>query len=280
MSRSSSARQTFVIPVRLGHVADYDRSIFPLSRLKSTAGLLREGDLLLEATMDEMARIFNMSKDLQEYQSFLQDSKGKYDELMKRKKQLEKQRKSMNPFNFFATHRETRLFVTAGRRLFFSTRTTSEAMRRALLSITSDSVAPAQGENHEEVSGIAINLDGPPDDTVASFLTETASLLASVSDPFADPTPSQYVGDTADDSRLAPPPTSVPSSSSSRSSNSSSSPTSPSPTSSVNHFHIYAYNNAIHNENSVVRGFTLQNGGHQNSGSVIHDTYYGTPPGY
>ncbi|KAH7889022.1 hypothetical protein F5I97DRAFT_779787 [Phlebopus sp. FC_14] len=277
MSRSSSARRTFVIPVRLGRVADYDQSIFPISQLKSTAGLLREGDLLLEATLDEMTKIFNMSRDLKNHQNFLQDSKGQFDDLMKQKNQLEKQRKSMNPLKLFEMHRETKLFVAAGWRLYSSTRTASEAMRRALLSITSDSVASAQGEDHEEISGIAINLDGAPDATVASFLTETASLLASVSDPFAHPTPSQDVDDTIDDSRLAPPPTSGPSNSSSGPSNSSSSLTSPSPTASVNHFHIYAYNNAIHNENSVVRGFTLQNGGHQNSGSVIHDTYHGSP---
>ena len=72
-----SQSKTVLVPFNLGPASNYDPTIFPIFKAK---GPLEEGDLFLIATMREMAKIREMSKDTCDYRQLLKDIKLQYDE--------------------------------------------------------------------------------------------------------------------------------------------------------------------------------------------------------
>jgi len=68
---------TVLIPFNLGPASNYDPTIFPVFKAK---GPLEEGNLFLIATLNEMAKICEMSKSACDYGQLLQSMKTQYDE--------------------------------------------------------------------------------------------------------------------------------------------------------------------------------------------------------
>ncbi|KAL4063906.1 hypothetical protein V8B97DRAFT_1989977 [Scleroderma yunnanense] len=183
---SSSTQKTVAISLPLGLASDYDRTMFPVLRVK---GAKEKGNLYLEATLEEMIRIREMAKYKSGYDHLLQNSKLQYDELRKRQVKIQNQRASFNPFKIFANQRQIRLFLEAGKVLYLATKKTSDEMRRDLLSYDSTNVAVPEGSDvspDDAISGIAITLDSDIDHEIRSFLMDTASILT-FTDPFSDP---------------------------------------------------------------------------------------------
>ncbi|KAF8844596.1 hypothetical protein BDN67DRAFT_727018 [Paxillus ammoniavirescens] len=215
-----------------------------------------------------MLKIRELSKEQTSNRELLQDTKAQFDDLMRQKARLEREQKSLNPFKLFALHRAKRLFVDAGRELYISTRTTSERMKRALLSMASTDVISTEGESiakDEQIAGISVELDGTLTEETATFFEETARILASLGDPFADPSPTSGEDDQSStvESTIDPEETL----SSARSSLSVSSPTSPRSTASINYFNVnYNYSTSVLNSNSSASGLTINSGGSRNSG--------------
>ncbi|KAG2125999.1 uncharacterized protein EDB93DRAFT_1257848 [Suillus bovinus] len=209
---SEPERQTLLIPLNLGTPAQYDPSIFPVMRLKDTSTLGQVG-IVLEATLDEVFKIHKMATDKKKIQDLLAETKASYDTLVLKKEELQRQKKSFNPVKLFSAYRSTRLLVEAVKELYTDTRTTSEKIRRQLLSITSAEVENVQClqllahsagslelniypdddlPSDARVSGIAIPLESPLDQSTASFFSEAANFivsqvnLLSEENPFAD----------------------------------------------------------------------------------------------
>ncbi|KAG1717726.1 uncharacterized protein EDB91DRAFT_1189412 [Suillus paluster] len=191
---SEPDRRTFVIPVNLGTPAQYDQSIFPLMRLKDKSSLAQV-DVVLEATLDEVFKIRQMAADPTQVRDIVTATKVSYDKLVLERERLETQRKSFNPVKLFSAYRSTRLLAEAGKTLYTKTRSTSERMRRQLLSVTSTNVERVQYDDlpsDAHISGIAVQLESPLDESAASFFNEAASFIASQVDllpegnPFAD----------------------------------------------------------------------------------------------
>ncbi|KAG2153110.1 uncharacterized protein EDB93DRAFT_1136680 [Suillus bovinus] len=182
---SEPDRRTLLIPVNLGSPAQYDRSIFPLMKLKDQSGLA-QADLVLEATLDEVFRIREMAADKTQFQDLLAATKLAYDKLVLERDRLEQQKKSINPVKLFSAYRSTRLLVEAGKKLYTNTRTTSERIRRQLLSVASTNVERVEYDDlspDAQISGIAVPLDEPLDEPTASFFTEAADFIISQEDP-------------------------------------------------------------------------------------------------
>ncbi|KAG1746006.1 uncharacterized protein EDB91DRAFT_1120156 [Suillus paluster] len=187
-------RRTLLIPANLGTPAQYDRSIFPIMRLKDK-NTLGQIDIVLEATLDEVFKIRQMATDKKQLQELLAETKVEYDNLVAEKEKLQQQNKSFNPVKLFSAYRSTRLLAEAGKTLYTRTRSTSERMRRQLLSVASTNVERVQYDDlpsDAHISGIAVQLESPLDESTASFFTEAASFIASQVDllpegnPFAD----------------------------------------------------------------------------------------------
>ncbi|KAL4061839.1 hypothetical protein V8B97DRAFT_1892440, partial [Scleroderma yunnanense] len=162
-------------------------------RNKST---LKASELYLESTLDEIVRISEMMKYRRDYEALYEDVKAQYDQLMDEKEQIKYRKRTVNPVKLFGNYRDNRLFIGATSRLFQRTRTTSEMMRRGLLSVSlfslvSDSVVAIERDRsteEEEISGIAIPCDTEIDDRLRGFIEETASILTQTN-PFDDPGP-------------------------------------------------------------------------------------------
>ncbi|KAH7889052.1 hypothetical protein F5I97DRAFT_1857904 [Phlebopus sp. FC_14] len=184
-------RQTVIVPFSLGRAEDYDPVLFPLVKIKGT---VHEGDLLLQATLDELTKMQQMAKQLCSDRGLLRTVKKKYDRLMDDKDRLEEQVKSINPIKKYMQHRRLRFFIEAGRELYAFTKSSSERMRRELLSVNSLDVMPVlQGNtdvSNKEISGIAIDLDGPLDDTILNTISDTATFLSCIDHPLVDADPS------------------------------------------------------------------------------------------
>lgn len=192
----SAKDRTIVIPLRLGPVSRVNRSLFSLFRMKDT---MRQGSLFLEATLDEIVQIRQMAEHKSEFGHLFENAKDQYDELMGQKEALEARKVSLKPWKILellSMIKETNLFVVAGCDLYNSTKTTSEKIRRGLLSVPSLNILPAEESisADEEVEGIAIPLSGDLDDDTSTIITETASILTNT-DPFADPQPLADGGD-------------------------------------------------------------------------------------
>ncbi|KAL4073735.1 hypothetical protein J3A83DRAFT_4230980 [Scleroderma citrinum] len=193
----SNNSKTVVIPLRLGPVSKVNRRLFSLFRMKDA---IRDGNLFLEATLDEIVQIRQMVEVRNEYDHLFENAKNQYDELMGQKEELETRKALMNPWKILellSMAKETHLFVVAGHELYHSTRTTSEKMRRRLLSVPSVNIIPAEESVSldEEVAGIAIPLSGDLDDDTSTII----SSLFSDMDPFADPQSSADGSDNTSD---------------------------------------------------------------------------------
>lgn len=75
-----SPRQTLLLPVNLGSPAQYEPSVFPLSRIRGTGTAIEQVDLFLEATLDEMYKLRQMAGDTGKLQALLHNAKTQYDE--------------------------------------------------------------------------------------------------------------------------------------------------------------------------------------------------------
>ncbi|KAG1885164.1 hypothetical protein F4604DRAFT_1918824 [Suillus subluteus] len=188
---SEPDHRTLLIPVNLGTPAQYDRSIFPLMRLKDQSGLA-QADLVLEATLDEVFKIREMASDKTQVQDLVAATKIAYDKLVLERDRLEQQKKSINPVKLFSAYRSTRLLVEAGKRLYTNTRTTSERIRRQLLSVASTNVEHVEYDNLPSdacIGGIAVPLDEPLDEHTTSYFTEAANFIASRVDLLSEGNP-------------------------------------------------------------------------------------------
>ncbi|KIJ18441.1 hypothetical protein PAXINDRAFT_167042 [Paxillus involutus ATCC 200175] len=277
----SNDRQTVILPVRLGPARNYDRAIFPLARFKGT-GLLQKGDLLLQATMDEMYNIREMSKGLDSSCTVLQGSKRRYDELADERAKLEDLRgqKLYNPFKLYSRFRATQIFFNATERLYTVTWTTSEKMRRACLSVVSlalvDTPAPEDPiAEDEQIEGIFIDIDGPVNQQTASVLAEMQGVFEVSGNPPADASPSRGE-DIAMNQATESTTDSVETLSSVRSGVSS--PTSPrSAGIGVSNFHYHNYNASVHNYSSTASGINVNNGISNNDNSVHNQVFLPDP---
>ncbi|KAF9232660.1 hypothetical protein BU15DRAFT_80964 [Melanogaster broomeanus] len=179
---SNNAR-TVLLPLDLGSVENYDSTVFPLTRFEAN-GSIHTGQLFLQATLQEMLKIHELSENLnsESNQELLQQAKDAYNTLMEQKVALEQEQKSINPFKLYAAHREKRLFVEAGRKLYTSTKMASERMSRELLAtgMSSVNVPPAEVDSiapHEQIAGFSVVIT----EETAAFLNET---LESSGSPF------------------------------------------------------------------------------------------------
>ncbi|KAG1906706.1 uncharacterized protein F5891DRAFT_1182116 [Suillus fuscotomentosus] len=181
-------------------------------RLKDQSGLA-QADLVLEATLDEVFKIHDMAADKTQFQDLVSATKLAYDKLVIERDRLEQQKKSINPVKLFSAYRSTRLLVEAGKKLYTNTRTTSERMRRQLLSVASTNVERVEClqiislsagsselnvypdddlSSDARISGIAVPLDEPLDEPTASHFTAAVDFITSQVDllcggnPFTD----------------------------------------------------------------------------------------------
>lgn len=267
---SEPDHRTLFIPVNLGTPAQYDRSIFPLMRLKDQSGLV-QADLVLEATLDEVFKIREMAADKTQVQDLVAATKLAYDKLVLERDRLEQQKKSINPVKIFSVYRSTRLLVEAGKKLYTNTRTTSERMRRQLLSVASTNVERVEYDDLPSdacIDGIAVPLDELLDEPTASFFTEAANFIASQVDllsegnPFADDFQVEHSGASAGTDPSSTP--DLATSNDGIASPSSSRLSELSPGSGNNYF---TFNNSYVASGSVINTPTLNHGGSHNQGS-------------
>ncbi|KAG1886825.1 uncharacterized protein F5891DRAFT_1200675 [Suillus fuscotomentosus] len=201
---SESERQTFLIPVNLGTPAQYDPSIFPVMRVKDTS-TLGQISIVLEAMLDEVLKIHQMATDKKKIQDLLAETKASYDTLVLKREELQRQKKSFNPVKLFLAYCSTRLLSEAVKELYTATRTTSEKIRRQLLSVVSTDVENVQClqllacstgspevnvytdddlPSDAHISGITVPLESPLDQSTASFFIDTVNFIASQGDLF------------------------------------------------------------------------------------------------
>jgi hypothetical protein len=76
---SLSHPETVLLPVDLGSVDNYDPTVFPLARVTGK-GSLHTGHLFLQATLDEMLKIRELSKEQASNPELLRDTKAQFDE--------------------------------------------------------------------------------------------------------------------------------------------------------------------------------------------------------
>jgi hypothetical protein len=182
----------------LGSPSQYEQSVFPLSRVQGQ-NTISQVDLVLEATLDEIFKIRQMVGNSENSQRLLQNAKAQYDQIMIDKGKMERHRKSLNPVKIFSAYRSVRLLLEAGKALYTETRTTSEMLRRKLLSqdVNAENVQSVEYNDlppDARIGGIAIPLDSefPLDETTPTFFEEAASYIASQVDllgggnPFTD----------------------------------------------------------------------------------------------
>ncbi|KAG1901894.1 uncharacterized protein F5891DRAFT_1186917 [Suillus fuscotomentosus] len=191
-------RRTLLFPMDLGSLVQYQRSVFPISRVQRK-GLIGEVDFFLESTLDEIFRMRNFVGNTKNFQLLIKNATTRYDDLMIDKQEIEQQRKSLNPVKKFSAYRSVRLLLSAGEVLYEDTKTISEKMRRGLLSIEVDRedvqsvMLDDDLPSNARISGIAIPLDSEsqPAEITASYYDAAIKFAASQKntygkDPFAD----------------------------------------------------------------------------------------------
>lgn len=70
--------QTLLIPLDLGSATQYDRSVFPLMKVKAKTPLVKV-DMVLEATLDEIYKIREMVGNEENFQRLIRNAKAQYD---------------------------------------------------------------------------------------------------------------------------------------------------------------------------------------------------------
>ncbi|KAH7917812.1 hypothetical protein BV22DRAFT_927629 [Leucogyrophana mollusca] len=208
----SAARETVIIPADLGWAVDYDHHLFQLTRRKPRNSF-EKGELFVQASLAELNNIKRMSGDAAiNVQEDIEAAKRQYDQLVLRRSALKRQRETItfNPLKRIAACKDARLFQAAAERLFWLTQTTSDSIKRSLLSVPFGDVAPAADGTvspGERISGISIPLDGPFDEETAREISEVANGIAA-QNPLTESVADVYsissyyfgsVGDTSDD---------------------------------------------------------------------------------
>ncbi|KAG1863838.1 hypothetical protein F4604DRAFT_1031970 [Suillus subluteus] len=194
MPSQPESPQTVFIPIKLGKAARYDPSIFPFMRVKnnSAIGLV---DLALECTLDEIFKIREMVTDKKNFQDLVADAKFSYDNLRLQRDKLADRRKSINPLKQLSAYRSSRLLVEAGVTLYQDTKSTSERVRREIISHNSTDVERVQPDDNDLASDTGVDgiaFECPLDESMAALVTDAASFIASHVDllsegnPFAD----------------------------------------------------------------------------------------------
>jgi hypothetical protein len=272
MTSEPESRQTIFIPLKLGKADRYDRSIFPFMRVKnnSALGLV---DLALECTLDEILKIREMVTDKKNFQDLIADAKFSYDNLRLQRDKLAGQQKSINPLKQFTAYRSAKLLVEAGTTLYQNTKSTSERMRRELISLNSTCVERVQLEDDDLASDTGVDgiaFECPLDESMAALVTDAASYIAShvdllsEGDPFADDNEVEDARDNVGGSP-ADPTAGTDGPSGSRLSGTLSSSTSSSGQGSGNTFLFFK--NSYVASRSVIHTPTLNQGGSHNRGS-------------
>jgi hypothetical protein len=268
-SDSEQERQTILIPLNLGSPSQYDRSIFPLMKMKRM-GSLDQVDIVLEATMDELFKIREMAGNLKQLETVYRSAMNEYDKLKFKKEQLESQKTSFNPVKLFTTYRSTRLLAAAGKDLYKQTRTTSEKLRRRLLSVNRQDVQPVDYDDvpsDARISAIAVPLESQLDEPTATFFTEATDFISSQvnllpdGNPFGD---DQRVEESADTENHTPFDSEVPDNGAASSASSIFSGIRSGQGSGNNYF---IFNNSYVASRSAIQSPTLNHGGSHNQGS-------------
>ncbi|KAG1772592.1 hypothetical protein EV702DRAFT_1133422 [Suillus placidus] len=264
---SEQERQTVLFPVNLGSPSQYDRSIFPLMKMKRMNSL-DQVDIVLEATMDELFKIREMAGNLKELEKVYENAKDEYDKLNSKKEELENRKTTFNPVKLFTTYRSIRLLAGAGKDLYKQTRSTSEKLRRRLLSANGQDVQPVDYDDlppDAHISAIAIPLESPLDEPTATFFTEAANFIASQvnllpdDNPFGDDQRVEEYSEYHTPFDSGTPDSGAASSAGSRLSEASSGQ------GSGNNFFIF--NNSYVASRSAIQSPTLNRGGSHNQGS-------------
>ncbi|KAF8444988.1 hypothetical protein L210DRAFT_3643154 [Boletus edulis BED1] len=250
---------------------DYDLPI-ELERVtgKSKSNLYA-GGLFLRATLNEILQILKLCKELEEdHRDLLRDTTAQYDNLGRRKRELEllnKRKSIFRPLLFFAIKRAKRGFRDDAQALLVSTRTTSDRLKRNLIS-TSANLAPVESETVKgnRISGVVIPLppqaemNAPGIQEALAAVQEVASMLASSGNSSADSTSSSSQdGQSSTASALFD--------SEASSSARSSIATSPSSAPSFSLLNFNVNCNIINNTDSNAPGFTINNNSSETSGS-------------
>ncbi|KAF9232662.1 hypothetical protein BU15DRAFT_80966 [Melanogaster broomeanus] len=254
--------ETVLVPLNLGSAANYDSTLFPLARLKAK-GSIHTGHLFLQLTLEEMLKIYELSKNLnsESTRELLQQASDAYNALMRQKVTLEQQQKSINPFKLYAVHREKKLFIEAGWELYKSTKTKSETMQR-VLPVPSADVPQVQADSiaiHEQVAGFSVTTTEEAAAPLGSLTEPPHNSSAEHSHSGGRDVPIS-TGETVDSGTI------------------------PSSTNTATYINIcmtishYNYNNSVHNSNSTASGLTVNSGGSGNSGSSIHNSPVENPP--
>ncbi|KAG2040589.1 hypothetical protein BDR03DRAFT_1007794 [Suillus americanus] len=200
---SEQEHQTILIPLNLGSPSQYDRSIFPLMKMKRMNDL-DQVDIVLEATMDELFKIREMAGNLKQLDRVFVRAKEEYDKLKSKKEHLENQKTSFNPVKLFLTYRSIRLLTVAGKNLYKKTRSTSESLRRQLLSVNGQDIQPVDYDDVPSdacISAIAVSLESQLDESTTTFFTEAVDFISSQVNLLSDDNPfgdDQRVEESAD----------------------------------------------------------------------------------
>ncbi|KAG6375650.1 hypothetical protein JVT61DRAFT_3219 [Boletus reticuloceps] len=246
-----------------GQTLDWLRAMIYQSR-ESQATL---GDLFFRATLNE---ILYLCKNLEgNHSDLLRETTAQYDNLGRRKRELElliKRKSIFRPFTLLEIKRAKRAFYDDARALFVSTRTTSDRLKRNLLS-TSANLAPVQSETvkRNRVSGVVIPLppqtemNAPGIQEALTATQEVASMLAFSGNPFAASSSSQDGQSSTANARFD-----SEASSSARSGIATSPSSAPSTISWLN---VNVNCNTINNTDSNTPGFTINNNSSETSGS-------------
>lgn len=188
------------MPIDLGSPTRYDRSTFPLMKIKGKNPALQEVDFVLEATLDEIFRMRDMAGNIDELQQLILDAKDEYDALNSEKAKLEQldRKKSLNPIKLVSTYRSIRLLAEAASALWSQTRSSSERVRRHLLSVHAAEDITIQTVDYDDlppdsrITGIVLATEENGtelDSTTASMLADAASHIASQLDQLPDGNP-------------------------------------------------------------------------------------------
>lgn len=174
-------RQTILIPMNLGFPSQYDRSMFPLMKMKHR-GNQDQVDIVLEATLDELFKIRDMAGNVTELETIFVNAKNEYDRLDSARKELGALKTSFHPVKMFSKYRSLRLLAAAAEDLYRQTRSSSEELRRRLLSVNRQDVQPVDYDDVPSdtcISGIAVPLESPLDEPTATFFLEATEFIAS-----------------------------------------------------------------------------------------------------
>lgn len=196
---SSNFEQTIYIPISLGSKSQFDPSMFRLMKMKRSS-TQDQVDVVLEATLDELFKIRDMAGNFTEVEAIFRNAKDEHDKLELARKELGNLKKSYHPIKMFSRYRSLRLLAAAAEDLYSQTRSSSEELKRRLkrqlLSVDRQDVEPVNYDDippDTHISGIAIPLESPLDDSTAGFFYEATnfvvsqvSLLQADGNPFGD----------------------------------------------------------------------------------------------